>query len=304
MSIGALRHSGRRVSVQHAAMTGYGRTAALAIGVALVAGCATTTGTASAPEPVEEQRYTVNTTVLESPDHGPQLCLGPVELSLPPQCGGPDVIGFDWADVDDEESANGTTWGSYGLTGTWDGERFTLTERPGPHGSVPSEEGPPASAEFPTPCEAPDGGWADTDPARAGEQHWNAATNYATAQPDVAGIWLDRHAAMRNERPDPNDGVLNVSFTGDLAVHEAELRRLYGGPLCVSSAERPLAELQALQQKVHDELGRALFTSSADAIDGVVEITVTLVDDELVQRLQELDPEGLVRAYGMLRPVD
>lgn len=283
--------------------TGRGRMSIGLLAPLLVAGCATTTDTVSAPEPVEEQLYTVNTMVLESPDHGPQLCLGGVALSLPPQCGGPDAVGFDWADVDDETSANGTTWGTYGLTGTWDGESFTLTEPPGPHGSVPSEDGPPESPEFPTPCPTPDGGWVDTDPARATEQDWNAATDYATAQPDVAGIWLDRHATMRDQRPDPNHGVLNVSFTGDLVAHEAELRRLYGGPVCVSAAERPLAELQALQQKLVDELGRTLHTSSADARNGIVHINVTVVDDELVARLQELDPEGLVRASGALRPV-
>ncbi|MBW3549122.1 MAG: hypothetical protein KY452_13460 [Actinobacteria bacterium] len=74
-------------------------------------------------------RYTATTTVLESPDHGPQLCLGGVQESYPPQCGGPDVIGWDWDVVQGEESANGTTWGTYTVVGTWDGE--ALTDRAG-----------------------------------------------------------------------------------------------------------------------------------------------------------------------------
>lgn len=35
-----------------------------------------------------EQRYETTATVLESRDHGPELCLGVVALSLPPQCRG------------------------------------------------------------------------------------------------------------------------------------------------------------------------------------------------------------------------
>lgn len=269
----------------------------------LLAGCATTAVTASAPDPVAIQRYTVNTTVLESPEHGPQMCLGGVRTSLPPQCGGPDVVGFDWAEVDDEESANGTTWGSYALTGTWDGERLTLTEPPAAHGSVPRAEGPP-ELDPTTPCETPAGGWADIDPARAGEEHRSAATNYAYARSDVGAVWLDREALLRDERPDDeNYGVLTFSFTGDLAAHEAELRRLYGGPLCVTAAERTIAELEALQGEVHEELEGAAFSSNADAITGTVDVMVTVVDDALVRRLRQVDPDGLVRAYGILRPV-
>ena len=39
----------------------------------------------------------------------------------PPQCGGPEIVGWDWDAVDLEESASGVTWGTYAVVGTWDG---------------------------------------------------------------------------------------------------------------------------------------------------------------------------------------
>ncbi|MGH8829004.1 MAG: hypothetical protein ACRDVZ_15690, partial [Jiangellaceae bacterium] len=46
-------------------------------------------------------RFRTYATVLESPEHGPQLCHGVAE-SLPPQCGGPDIAGWDWSAVEAE----------------------------------------------------------------------------------------------------------------------------------------------------------------------------------------------------------
>jgi hypothetical protein len=285
-------------------MAGFGRVGVLVVSGALLTGCAGTA--APAPPPTDggaEQRYAVSTTVLESPDHGPQLCLGGVAESYPPQCGGPDVVGLDWAEVDGEESANGTTWGTYGLVGTWDGGTLTLTEPPGSPESVPRPEGPPET-EFSTPCDAPEGGWAVVDETLAGEEHRGAAVNYANEQPDFGAAWLDRDASFAGARPDDvNAGVLTFSFTGDLQPHETELRRRYGGPLCVVEAEHSQAELVELQAAVQDELPGVALGSNADAVRGVVEVMVPVVDDDVLQRIAAVDPDGLVRAHGMLVPV-
>jgi len=66
-------------------------------------------------------------TVLQLDGQAPVLCLGAVAESYPPQCGGPEIVGWDWEAVDLEESASGVTWGTYAVVGTWDGTRFTLT---------------------------------------------------------------------------------------------------------------------------------------------------------------------------------
>jgi hypothetical protein len=271
-----------------------GRLLALAAAV-LLTGCAERAGpTTAAPS----GQFQVSATVLESPDHGPQLCAAVAE-SYPPQCGGPDVVGWDWAEVDGEESANGTTWGSYQVVGTWDGERLTLTAPPG---DPRSDEGAP-EPDFSTPCPAPPGGWVVDDPETATAAGWEAATRHASEQPDLGSIWLDTEARLAEPLPDvPERGVLNVSFTGDLDRHERELRSRYGGPLCVTAAERSQAELGALQQKVHDALGTDALSSGADGRRGVVEVMVTVVDDDLRARLAAVDPEGAVELYGWLQP--
>lgn len=69
-------------------------------------------------------------TVLQKDGEEPELCLGGVAESYPPQCGGPRVSGWDWAAVEGEETASGVTWGAYAVQGTWDGTVFTLTQPP------------------------------------------------------------------------------------------------------------------------------------------------------------------------------
>jgi hypothetical protein len=66
--------------------------------------------------------------VLEEASADPVLCLGVVLDSLPPQCGGIPIVGWDWDAVSGEESAGGTTWGSFEVTGYYDGETFILIE--------------------------------------------------------------------------------------------------------------------------------------------------------------------------------
>src|SRR5690242_3299087 len=60
----------------------------------------TTTASSEAPTPVPdgEVRTPGLVTVLD-PGTGPELCLGPVAESYPPQCSGPKIEGFEWGDV-------------------------------------------------------------------------------------------------------------------------------------------------------------------------------------------------------------
>lgn len=257
-------------------------------------------------QPLGDQRYTASGTVLESQEHGPQLCLGGVDDSYPPQCGGPDVVGWDWTEVDDEESAGGTTWGSYSVVGTWDGTRLTQTEPPG----RPPE--PPADApgvDLSTPCEPPSGGWAVVDPATATQAGLDAATAYASAQPEYAGSWLDQSInPAYDEEPideyalnDPALLVLNLRFTGDLDRHQAAVREVWGGSLCVTGAERTEAELSAIQNEVQQELGAL---SSFTDVAGVVRVQVVLAEPGLQEELDERYGEGVVEVTSALRPVD
>lgn len=79
------------------------------------------------PAPASSGPVTAVATVLQEGDGPSALCLGGVAESFPPQCDGPEVTGWDWDSVE-AESAQDTTWGTYTVEGTWDGESFHLTE--------------------------------------------------------------------------------------------------------------------------------------------------------------------------------
>lgn len=68
-------------------------------------------------------------TVLDDGD-GAELCLGAVAESAPPQCAGIPLVGWTWDGLDGAETMSGTTWGSYAVQGTYDGDSFSVTEQP------------------------------------------------------------------------------------------------------------------------------------------------------------------------------
>jgi hypothetical protein len=236
--------------------------------------------------------YTGIFTVLENADHGPQLC-SMVMDSYPPQCGGPDISGWNWDEAPDAESANGVTWGSYSVTGTWDGTTFTLTEPPLAGAATSPMVPDDALPDFSPPCEPPAGGWAVIDPATATEAGQAAIGTYTEAQPDWAGTWIDQSI---------QPAVLTVLFTGDLERHEAALRQVWGGPLCVSEAERSMQELTAIQEELAGSVAN-LNHVGPEYTRNVVELGV-FVDDGLQEQLDEQYGAGVVRVTAALRPVE
>jgi hypothetical protein len=59
--------------------------------------------------------------------YGAELCLGGSDDSRPPQCGGLKLVGWSWAEHEGEyEEAMGVRWGEFVVTGTLDGEEFTV----------------------------------------------------------------------------------------------------------------------------------------------------------------------------------
>jgi hypothetical protein len=236
-------------------------------------------------------RYTVDATVLESPEHGPQLCHAVAE-SLPPQCGGPDVLGWTWEGLAHEE-AQATRWGFYRLVGTWDGTAFTLTS---PATVAPVGGATEPGIDFTSPCPPPAGGWAAVDPGRATQAAFDAAAAKATAMPGFAGLWIDQNGGEN----DPRRLVLNVKFTGDPAAREAELRQVWGGALCLSPAARTQAELERIQNEL---TGPDILQSSVDVVANRVDLTVYAATPAEQARLDERYGAGVVRLRGFLRPV-
>ncbi len=92
--------------------------------------------------------------VLQTPDKPPQLCLGPVAASMPPQCDGVPLVGWDWstAGPHDEDDVDGgvTRSGSYAVTGRFDGRALTVT------GSVPLRPDDVDTEPSPRPSAPPD----------------------------------------------------------------------------------------------------------------------------------------------------
>ena len=236
-----------------------------------------------APAPVPEGTVTTHglMTVLD-PGTGPQLCLGAIAESYPPQCSGLPLKDFDFGDVGAEE-ASGVTWGSYAVTGTFDGTTFTATEST-PAAlydpiAMPTEE-PPGPA-----CESP----ATTDPDLATPEAMDATLAAASALPGLAMTWL-------------SGNTINVAVAKDAAGAETTLRETWGGPLCVTTAERTEAELNTISQELQAELPSLLTSGSmaADSIDAQV-----VFDDGAIQAwADQTYGEGLVTVTSALLPAE
>ena len=58
-----------------------------------------------------------------------ELCLGAIAESYPPQCGGPAIINWDWESLEGIfEQQGDVRWGTFVVTGTWDGTAFTVSD--------------------------------------------------------------------------------------------------------------------------------------------------------------------------------
>lgn len=247
--------------------------------------------------------YRATGTVLESPEHGPMLCMF-VATSYPPQCGDLELVGWDWDLVDDEQSVGGTTWGGYyEVVGTWDGERLTLTEPP----RVADPEGTPGP-DLSTPCPEPAGGWTIVDPAKTTSATLEAVIAAARARPDFAGAWLDQPIDKTQPAPsaytDPTNLIVNVRVTGDVAQAEQDLRQIWGGPLCVSAAARSHEELLAIQDEIFAySAAIRMLHGGIDETTGVYNLGVVIDDGRLQAYYDERYGRGVVKVTSWLQPV-
>ena len=130
--------------------------------------------------------YEANATVLDNGYDGPMLCLGTILTSLPPQCGDVPIANWDWNAVKTEQTRAGTSWGDYHVVGTYDGERFAVTEV----GPYEESEPEPGGDPFASPCPEPEGGWVASDPGRTSQEDFDAAARFAESQPDAVAVWV------------------------------------------------------------------------------------------------------------------
>jgi hypothetical protein len=195
----------------------------LALGTLLLCGCATPaasdgdpTGT-TAPLPVAGELHGQGM-VRQKGAEPPQLCLGAIMESYPPQCTGPALTNWDWSKVDDEEAASGVTWGSYLVTGTWDGVQFTQTKDP-----IPLSLYDPAPPASPAP-------WEGT-PGLGSE---------AQLELIQAEIFSSHESSLLGSRTTNGYLILNVFYDDGALQNEMDAK--YGPKLVlVESALRPVS---------------------------------------------------------------
>lgn len=89
-------------------------------------------------------------TVMDAGD-GAELCLGAVAESYPPQCSGPAITNWDWEEQRGMFERQGDMrWGTFAVTGAWDGTRFSVTS------AIPGalyDPGPEPPVDLPPPSE-------------------------------------------------------------------------------------------------------------------------------------------------------
>jgi hypothetical protein len=255
--------------------------------------------TPTAPTGEPSKLYEADATVLDAGE-GPMLCLGGILLSLPPQCGDVPIANWDWEAVGGEESMDGTTWGAYHVVGTYDKEVFTVAEV-GPFEKVDA----PETYVYENPCPEPEGGWVVPDPEHTTQEDTRRAHAYAKSQPDYVISWNDH---LDDELQEFSPVVFVAVFTGDAERHEAEIRQVWNGPLCVVERDVPTArKLASIRTEVEarlPDLGLQLLGSGAGGFPPTIYIEVVADADGRAQALVDEDyGPGIVRFLPALRAV-
>jgi len=135
-----------------------------------------------------------------------------------------------------------------------------------------------------------------------------ATMHAAEEEADFAGFWIDYVTdPVGEEVVEPGGIIANVAFTGDLDRHTAQIRRTWGGPLCVVEFERTFHELRRIQDgfaaDIGDQLGLQTTWSSGDVTRNRVEIGVVVATEEARRAVDERYGEGAVLLVPALTPV-
>lgn len=245
------------------------------------------------------RRVQANGMIIESAaGGGPRFCLG-WEESLPPQCGGMPLVNFDWTKVEGEETSNGVTFADYHVVGDYDGETLTLAQPPGPK-QRPIEEARR------TPCEKPPGGWERPNPKLISDDQMYELNRAAMALPGFAGFWMNDIEEQTDDAQDMKKVILNVAFSSDAASHTPELRKHWGGALCVIQRTRTNDALERIKGEAMafaDRLGLETSSSDHDETAGLVRVEVVYADETHQARMDEEYGAGVVVLASQLRPV-
>ncbi len=247
-------------------------------------------------------------TVIAHGNGAPEACLGGVRTSYPPQCGGPELVGFDWADYPGHFiESRAVKFGEFVLTGRYDGTSLQVTS------AVPlaQYDEPKAESRLPdqsTRCPEPVGGWRVVDEKRTNARAVREVLAVARHLTGFADAWVDRSRVPSGTGASASADLasdrthwftVNVQVAQDLAAATRSLRKVWGGALCVTAAPYSLARLSAVQVRIVRRPG--VLMSSVEG--GAVEARV-VHDNGVVQAWADATyGPGLVTIRSALVPV-
>jgi hypothetical protein len=226
--------------------------------------------------------------LVDQPGLGPELCVGAVELSLPPRCRGLEITGKSFEAVPPTvsvESSGGvrfTDWAVF--RGRLHGRTVRLTKvTPNVRPKTPPPPSPTVSHLSPPDADCPADG-------RPGVQPWEAAAfldeTAARYPATYAGGWIDPQ------------GRVTARFTDAPGEYEADLRSRFSGSLCVDDAEFTLAALKALHAQLITELLPVLERYDRRFTSGAVNEPRNDVDVGIDLPVPTAMREELRRRYG------
>ncbi len=225
------------------------------------------------------------------------ICFGPVGESWPPSCQGTPLAGWKWAGLDGYDKVDKVRFGSYAVTGTWDGTTLTLTDPPISAALYDPAPDPSYADRVATRCDAPAEGWQVEDAAKAGADALAQAQVTAEEQPGYVGSWTDQFAQVAV--PDGADAlpvVLNV-LAEDPEAMTAALADSWSGALCVTEPRFTRDNLDAAAVTISTSpavLGANVFNDEV--------VVDTLYDDGSLQTaVDSAYGEGMVAVQPALR---
>jgi len=289
----------------------------IAVLIVGLGGCASA-GEISSADAEEAVLTTQHPVVVRDEGRGAELCVGGVAESLPPQCGGPTLVGWDWSDHEGGyERLAGITWGEFVVIGNYDAaaDEFFPTDvvaareahvRPGfePLGDT-------------TPCPEPTGGWRVVDEGMTTDAARQEVFERAASIEGYSSAWVDQSRnpaslvdpnaitdslAWELAMNDPLLTIVNVTVVGDPGEVESGLREVWGGMLCVSTAKRTDAELQEVIDHLLATTDGVLVIGRA-GMEEYIEMQVIHDDGSLQDRLDAEYGDGVVRVSSALVPV-
>ncbi|MGO0575262.1 hypothetical protein [Ornithinimicrobium panacihumi] len=227
-----------------------------------------------------------------SADAEPELCVGGVAESYPPQCGGPVLAGdFSWEGLDAEEEGevrwtNDAYWAvghldlSTGGQGTFTLSRPLTSEQPEGITVPPHDEDP-----FPQLCDDPTADVPDVDQAA----RTSDGTGMAEEQELIAvASGLEGYVLAYLSDGGPTMNVL-INEDGDLKAARTALRAVFHGPLCLEQRDLPseadVAAAQDALSKRFQEL--RLLSSGGGGTSGILEVQALVADTTTVEAIHE-----------------